>query len=105
EVCRGDDGFAAARPLADAPSAATVAFLDWAPGPVPPQANELLALRAAARNSGTVTLRLTGGVPDARTMAVLGTVVGPGLRSADHEVPILVADATTWLDERANLHI
>jgi hypothetical protein len=39
-----------------------------------------------------------------RLAAVVGTVVAPCLRAADHEVGILTIDATRWLEQRATLH-
>jgi alkanesulfonate monooxygenase SsuD/methylene tetrahydromethanopterin reductase-like flavin-dependent oxidoreductase (luciferase family) len=100
---RADDS--TARPLATAwsPGLLTV---DWPDATTPPSPDDLLRMKARAddaRVAEVILLADPAADVDA-VFAVVGTVVAPCLRAADHEVGILALDATRWLHERAALH-
>jgi alkanesulfonate monooxygenase SsuD/methylene tetrahydromethanopterin reductase-like flavin-dependent oxidoreductase (luciferase family) len=99
---RGDS---AARPLAATWSPVLLA-VDWPDATTPPSPADLLRLKAGADDAGAAeVILLADAAADLDAVfAVVGTVVAPCLRAADHEVGILALDATRWLHERAALH-
>jgi hypothetical protein len=101
----GDDGTRSARPLPPASSPALLT-VPWPDPGTPPKAADVLHLKAQAADADASELILLV-APTAdldAVLPVLGTVVAPCLRAADHEVGILALDATRWLNQRGPLH-
>lgn len=102
---RAGNGAGTARPLATSWSPVLLT-VDWPDATSPPPLADLLLLKARADEAGAAEVILLAD-PAAdldAVFAVVGTVVAPCLRAADHEVGILALDATRWLHERAALH-
>lgn len=100
---RAGDG--TARPLTTAWSPVLLT-VDWPDATTPPPPGDLLHLKTRAddaRAAEVILLADAAADLDA-VFTVVGTVVAPCLRAADHEVGILALDATRWLHERAALH-
>lgn len=94
-----------ARPLA-ATWSSVLLTVDWPDATTLPSPADLLRLKAGADEAGAAeVILLADPAADLDALfAVVGTVVAPCLRAADHEVGILALDATRWLHERAALH-
>lgn len=98
-------GSGVARPLGR--SGSPILFtVDRPDATTPPIAADLLRLKAEAHEAGAgEVILLAGPASDLDAVfAVVGTVVAPCLRAADHEVGILALDATRWLEQRSALH-
>jgi hypothetical protein len=95
----------AARPLATTGSPVLLA-VDWPNATTPPSPTDLMRLKARAHEAGAAEaiLLLEPAADLDEVFAVVGTLVAPCLRAADHEIGILALDATRWLHERAALH-
>lgn len=102
-LARADDRTARSLAATWSPVLLTV---DWPDPTTPPSRTDLLHLKARAEEDGAVeAILLADPAADLDAVfAVVGTVVAPCLRAADHEVGILALDATRWLHERAALH-
>lgn len=99
-----------ARPLQTASSPVLVA-IGWPDPASAPASDDLMRLKAGGAEVGAhevVLLVADTASPTAADLAsifaVVGSVVAPCLRAADHEVPILALDATRWLEQRGALH-
>ena len=98
-------GGGAARPLATTWSPVLLT-VDWPDATTPPPPTDLMRLKARAHEAGAAEaiLLLEPAADLDEVFAVVGTVVAPCLRAADHEIEILALDATRWLHQRAALH-
>lgn len=80
----------------------------WPVPTEPPSASDLIELRrrchAAAAGEAVLVLSPDDLADIDRILAVLGTVVAPCLRAAEHEVEILALDARRWLEACTDLH-
>jgi len=82
-----------------------VMAIPWAEGTAPPTPSRLAELRAMAGRSGAdeVILLTPAPAPPLVPLAtVIGTVIAPALRAADHEMALLALDATRWLQQSTN---
>lgn len=71
----------------------------------PDPAEQILALRCAARACGAQEVLLVADAPPAAAdLKLLGTIVVPLMRAADRDVATIGADAWSWLRERTALH-
>lgn len=102
EAGPGDTGFVA-RPLQ---ASRTLLAIPWPRPALAPPADDVLALkqRCVETGAGEAILIVPADSATPAAIAVVGTVVAPCLRAADHEVPILALDATRWLEQCGALH-